>query len=1091
MTRVTIRRALTALGLVLTCSTSVLGQGGRPIRFEQLSLEEGLSQSSVLAVAQDVLGYLWIGTEDGLNRYDGDRPEIFTHDPRDPRSIPNDFIYGLAAAANGDVWVATNGGGLAVWRQQRGSFDRYRHDPEVSGSIASDSIRSIALTVDGRLWVGHSNRGLDLFDPATGVVVEHYRHIADDSSSLSNDRVFALRLDDHGQLWVGTDDGLLRYRGSGSSFERFGGPGQEHSLGDQQVRSLYRDRDGMVWVGTLAGGLDRLDPDTGEIVNFSADSDDEGSLSHNRVLAILEDDAQHLWVGTFAGLDLLDRSRGRFDHYRQDDASAFALAGNNVSTLFQDRGGVLWIGTRDGGLNKWSPRNWNFGYESQRAGGLGDNNVSSFSVARDGRLWVGTVAGGVTIYDRATGATEQLRHDPGDPRSLPRDAVMTILHARNGAVWLGTMNSGLCRYRESSGFQCLRHDPDDPTTLASDRIVTLLEDGDDALWVGTFGGGLDRFDIGSGTAEHFPPRADDPTSISAGRVLELLRGPEGALWVGTDGGGLNLFDPESRTAVVFRPNADDPTSLSSSTVQSLLETEDGVLWAGTRGGLHRLIELSEDRTTARFRVFTQRDGLSNDSVYGILPDGAGHLWLSTNLGLSRFDPETETFRNYSAAHGLQSNDFNFGAAHRAPDGELFFGGPQGFNRFYPERIAGNQSPPSVVLTSFLKFNEPVTGGQPPSQIRRIKLAHDDDMVTFEFAALDFAAPGSNRYAYRLEGFDEDWNDVGNNRRVTFTNLDPGSYDLRVRAANADGIWNQDGLALGIEVAPPPWRTAWAYALYAVSVLLGALGIALLVRRRLESQREYSRRLEREVEQRTAELAERADQLEVLNQKLEHASLTDSLTGLANRRFLTDYAERESALVRRSQYSTDTATETSTPPSLAFLMVDLDAFKAMNDSYGHAAGDALLLKVRDVLREVCRASDVLVRWGGDEFLVVGRDADVEQLEALAERIRSRIAAERITLEDGRTVQTTCSIGFAVFPLLPQDPAAFSWEQVITVADRALYVAKQSSRNAWVGFVANDRTEADGLLASIWDDPQPLFEGGLLDLRKSLSDDSLSW
>jgi diguanylate cyclase (GGDEF)-like protein len=562
-------------------------------------------------------------------------------------------------------------------------------------------------------------------------------------------------------------------------------------------------------------------------------------------------------------------------------------------------------------------------------------------------------------------------------------------------------------------------------------------------------------------------------------VTRLLEDSRGSIWVGTDGGGLNRFDPETGSFSRFTHDPEDPGSLASDSVFALHIDAAGTLWIGTRGGgLDRLGHAAQAADHPTFKNYSQRDGLPNEVIYGILPDGDGTLWLSTNNGLSRLDTRAETFVNYDANDGLQSNEFHFGSAYRSPQGELFFGGVNGFNAFYPARLQNNPHAPPVVLTSFLKFNQPVPDLGPSAEIRAIDLGYDDDVVTFEFAALDYSSPDDNRYVYMLEGFDKDWVDSGDVRRVTYTNLDPGQYVFRVRGTNNDGVWSEQGLSLALDVETPPWQTAWAYALYAL--ILGGVVLAFLraQERKLKREAAYSRRLEQEVDTRTAELAQR-------NEELVQASITDSLTGLANRRYLLEYMAKEVSQIQR-RYARLVDGETHDGSfDLAFMMVDLDNFKTINDTCGHAAGDVVLRQLKTILEDACRNSDILIRWGGDELLVVARDTDQSGVEALAERIRSRIEGHGFELEDGQVVRTTSSIGFACYPFLHSPHEVLSWEQVVSTADRALYVAKRSGRNAWVGFLGADKAPAKNLMEDLLYNPRQLALDGLIEVRTSIA------
>jgi diguanylate cyclase (GGDEF)-like protein len=391
----------------------------------------------------------------------------------------------------------------------------------------------------------------------------------------------------------------------------------------------------------------------------------------------------------------------------------------------------------------------------------------------------------------------------------------------------------------------------------------------------------------------------------------------------------------------------------------------------------------------------------------------------------------------------------------------------------------------VTLTAFLKFNQPVDLGAPTTDVREISLTHKDSVVAFEFAALDYTAPEKNRFRYRLEGFDEDWIDAGRMRRATYTNLSPRSYTFRVKASNNDGVWNEEGLAVRVRVIPPPWRTWWAYGIYGLMVVGLLYAYAHRQAMKLEREAEYNRKLSLEVEVRTQELAQRNKDLEAFNLKLEEASLTDSLTGFWNRRFLLQQIPKEIAQVDRTYEAADTDGKENrhTKSSLLFLMFDLDGFKGLNDTYGHAAGDRVLIQVRQMLIDACRQSDTIIRWGGDEFLLVGRNADPQTAENLAERIRSVMEEKKFDVGVEQTVHLSCSIGFAFYPFDPARPTFFSWEQVIGVADRALYVAKESGRNIWAGILSTSRARPADLFKRLNDDLETLVNEGVVELRDS--------
>jgi diguanylate cyclase (GGDEF)-like protein len=1080
-----------AVVTLLACLVVASGSGAStlPIRFDRISVEDGLSQSSVLSMLQDSKGFMWFGTEDGLNRFDGYDFRIYSHDPSNLGSLANDYIVALAEDGDGNLWIGTHAGGIARWLRASNSFETYRHDTADPSSLPSDRIRTLAVDSRGQLWVGTRNAGLAQFDEATKTFVRH-RHDPSDPSSLSDDHVYAIAEDHSGAIWVGTDAGINLFNPENGTFVRYRSDSDDpQSLSDDRIRAMLIGRDDLVWIGTYGGGLNRFERSTGTFARYRHDANDRTSLSHDRVRSILEDSTGRLWVGTVEGLNLLHRDTGQFSRYMSDDTNPNSLPGNDVMALYQDRGDMLWVGTQAGGLGKWNPRSWSFGHytvDPADSAGLNHKMVTSFTEDRSGRLWIGTFGGGVNVLDRTTGKVSHYRNDPTSTRGLASDRVMALLRDRADSIWIGTFDKGLNRFDQSTGtFSSYRHDPGDERTLSADGVMSLFEDSRGNLWVGTFRGGLDLYRRETDSFKNHPHDPEGLRGPASPRVTCIVEDTDGAIWVGTDGGGLSRFDPVSDTWMQFGHDASDPASLGADSVFSLHVDASGRLWIGTvGGGLVTLEGLSTTTGRARFRRYLVRDGLANDVVYGIESDGDAKLWLSTNRGLSQFDPRTGTFKTYTRSHGLQGDEFNFGAHFSSPSGALVFGGLNGFNIFFPGRLQRSTQPPQIRLTSVLKLNQPIEGRGPVGLLKSLDLGYRDDMITFEFAALDFTAPHENTYRYKLDGFNTDWVNIGSHHRVSFTNLDAGDYVFRVKAANADGVESTASVELPVSVEPAPWETWWAYTGYVMVILLSAAGIWRAQRNRLKMEANYSSHLKREVEEQTRVLADKNARLEDMNNMLLEASLTDSLTGLRNRRFLFEQVTKDIAMVRRRYLNLQEGVENIKIFDLAFLMIDLDHFKAINDSCGHQAGDQVLLEIRDVFLGVVRDSDIVIRWGGDEFLIIARDSDPEKAKTLADRIRTAVADSVFSLPDGQVVRTTCSIGFACYPFVRSHPDRITWEQVLTLADSALYEAKKSERNSWFGYLATDTSvEVRDLYSAVRDQPDELVAQGRLRIKSS--------
>ncbi|MEM8682401.1 MAG: two-component regulator propeller domain-containing protein, partial [Pseudomonadota bacterium] len=833
---------ISALALFLPFA-HVTANETHPMRFEQLSLRDGLSQVAVVSMLQDSEGFLWFGTENGLNRYDGYEFVHFKADRGNPDALRNDFIYGIAEAPDGAIWVSTKGGGISRLDKQSGAFQTFRHDPENDNSLAGNNVRTLFVDSGGVVWAGVRNGGLNSLDTDGNV----RRYTLTDSGAAS---VFVVHEDSAGQLWIGADEGLfLLDRASGEITAYTHKRDDPRTLSSNKVRSIYADSLGQVWVGTFDGGLNRLDTESGEFTHYRS-GESTSTLSGDRVTSILEDNDGRLWIGTSRGLNLHVTGTDRFVRFNHNGADRGSLSNDAISSMIQDRSGLLWIGTLMAGVNKWNPRSWALGLQESSEFAASESSkpmVTSLSSSAE-TLWIGTFGDGLIAKNREDGSVTHFRYDAENPASISDDRVMSVLRASDGAIWAGTMRGGLNRLNPETGVATnYRNDPGDASSLSANGVMTVFEDSEQAIWVGTFGGGISVFDAATDSFSRIGTATDVQVGLSSSRVTAFAEDKHGNIWIGTDGGGLNLFLRDSGYIHAFRFDESDPRSLSSDTIYSLHADNQGRVWVGTRdAGLDRVVGSSLRPDDIRFSNVDQNDGLSNDVINGIQSDSMGRLWLSTNYGITQVDPNMGNFRQLHREDGLQGEEFNFGAHHRSEDGTLFFGGLQGYNEFQPERLTANAAIPPIVLTGFFLGG----GGKesvPESGV--VDLDYRDDSISFEFAALDFSSPQNNRYQYKLEGFDEQWIDLGNRRRITYTDLDDGAYVLRIKGASADGVWNHAGIALPVTVAPAPWDTWWAYFGYVAAFLQICVFFWLGHRRKIRREEEYSERLEREVNER--------------------------------------------------------------------------------------------------------------------------------------------------------------------------------------------------------------------------------------------------
>jgi len=1050
----------------MACILSSVALATPPLSVQRYSLEEGLSQQGVNAIVQDSEGFMWFGTEDGLNRFDGYDFRQLRHDRGDSETLPNGWISSLIASDDG-LWIATDGGGVIFRNAVTGKLAapaQLRDAPDLQ------SVRTLARDRLGRLWIGSRDAGLAIFDSRSNEL-HRIRHSPAEAHSLSDDSIFSLVNLRNGDMLVGTSSGIDRLNAGNLDVTHIALPPEFSAAGQSLfVRALTEAPDGTVWVGT-DHGLARFDPRSARWHVYrelpSQSPGRNAALPDNRIRALLIDSQSRLWVGTMRGLSWFDSASETFSSYRRDESEVRSLPDDYVISLAEDRGGSLWIGTKFGGLAKWNPRTWSFGHVRASADeGYSDRNIMAFAEDKLGRLWIGTFGSGINLLDRTTGRVSSIRHVQGARNSLSDERVMAILEGSAGDMWVGTMSGGLNRFdTQTLKTEVFLHDPAVPTSLGATGVMSLLEV-DKQLWVGTFGGGISRFDARTRRFDNLRAGPEDGLHLSSGRVTALARDRAGHVWIGTDGGGLNVWDQKTRRLYYYKRGAKQVDTLSADTIYSILVDDAGSVWIGTRGGgLDRVLNPVDAPHGLRFANYSEAQGLPNNSVYGLRADGTGNIWISTNFGMARLDPKTGDVQRFHRLHGLQGEEFNFGAHYRDRSGKLFFGGAAGFNSFYPEMLEFNERPPRVVLTQFLKLNTPGIAGIPEERIERLKLGHKEDVITLKFAALDFADPRSNRYEYKLDGFDSDWVRADERRVAAYTNLPGGRYVFRVRASNSDGVWSTQDLALPIEVAPSPWRSPLAYLAYAMIAVLMLLTVWYAQQRRIARAAMQRLELEQQVSDRTYELAERNRDLEDANRRLEMASFSDPLTGLANRRYLM---QQFPLLIAERKGTT----------GLAIMIIDLDALKPINDQHGHAAGDDVIVEIAKTLRQAIRPDDILARWGGDEFVVVAHAQHIEHACMLAERVRERIAKMKCVLPRGAVVRTSCSIGLTCLPFVPGNPESVTWEQAIKIADLALYRAKRG-RNAWRGWFGTEQvTTLQSVISAVESNVDGLIANGVI-------------
>lgn len=1004
------------------------------VMFKHLDAASGLANPVVTAFAEDGDGFLWVGSQSGLQRWDGYRFWSYKTELGVPTSIPDNLVQTLYTDWRGRLWIGTSSGGLAMYDREKDSFVRYRLDPSDRNPVAV-----IAITGDGNqgLWVG-SETGLDHLDTVTGTFI-HVELAPGDERQRRATRASAVLRSEDGTLWVGTDQGLERStrlspNDPGSTlFEHV--PLPENLGTTSDVHALFRDRHGRVWVGTARGifvmdqpGLDTvaLGPGTKRlgIVARAVTGTGAGSelLATQRYLSIAETSRGEIWLGTQdSGVLAVTPETGEVRHIGHDPALPTSIADDMVQALYLDRSGIMWVGTRDGinSLDTTPKSVFTLLAGAGRSAVIRDSNIYFILARKDGSVWLALSRQGVVVLDAHGARSAEIPTAAGasTAASLPQVAVNGLSEAGNGSVYLCTQLGLFRATPPANGVRGpIRLSKVPVGSEAAKGVTRVLPDGD-ALWIGG-SSGLWKMEPGS---EAKRPRMLG--ALSDQRVTVLQRGPGNALWIGTQN-GLNRLDLATGSVEAIPPNPADPAALGGGYISSLLTDRKGRLWVGTFSGG---IDVLEGRDAAgRPRFHRILEGLPNENIDMLLEARDGKIWASTDGGLAVIDPGTFAVQVLGPAEGAVLPAYWNGSGASTPRGELLFGGIGGVTVVRPELVKPWRYQPPVVVTNARIGNSdiPLSRFNSGLDADPVWIPADQDNLTVGFTALDYTAPERNRYEYKLDNFDKEWIQVDATRRLArYTNLPPGAYTLELRGSNRDGVWAPTR-KVRIRVLPAWFQTLWFRILAGLLGLLLLYGIILLVTAYLRRQQ---RELERQVVHRTAELRQMTVELRDSQRKLEHMAYTDSLTGLPNRRMFTEQFKSLIALKRRQE------------GCFSLLLMDFDAFKSINDTCGHDAGDAVLIEMSSRMMALIRESDCIARLGGDEFgILLGESHDIEGTEMVCRKIVEIFTAP--VLFEGRQLKTAPSIGIALYPF-----DGSTQDELYKVADLALYRAKRGGGN----------------------------------------------
>lgn len=847
---------------------SFISKGQINNKFERITTDKGLSEGFVNWILKDYKGFIWIGTRDGLNRYDGYNYKIFKNDFNDPSSISNNLVQVLYETRDSVLFIGTHGG-LNIYNGKTGTFESFKYIPQDETSLSNNAIYALYEDKYGKIWVGTFGGGVCSFDRKTKKF-KRYIHNPKIAGSISGNAIRGIMEDKEGNLWVGVDGaGLNKFDRTNHSFKHYRhDPANSKSLGSDIVLCITPDKNGNFWVGSWASGVSVFDPLKGEAIDFLRHNPlDDNSLASDENFSIAMASTSDTWITTRNGLDKIDGITGNISHNKHDPLIESSINFDVICFVYEDREGILWVGTEGGGASKLDLYKKNFYlFENnyKNINSLSNNDVTSIIQDNEGLYWIGT-RGGLNKYNHETNTFTRIYIDQNNTNSLLSNQLQAITEDTQDNLWFGVSDKGLSCYNKKTGIYTNYYTiENDLTSLSNNAIYSILSDRYGYIWVGTYGGGINRFDPKTKTFKQYTIDANNNMQNVA---LCLFEDSEGTIWAGTMGHGLQKYDRKTDKLIAYESEPTNSNTISSNIVYSINETDE-YLWIGTGGGgMDRL-----NTSSMEFKNYNSTDGLAADQVMSILTDDKNNLWIGTAKGLSKFNIKTEQFRNFDSRDGISSNSFNAGSAFRNRKGEMLFGTKRGFILFHPDSIVDNNIAPQVVLTDLKIFNESVIPSEDAplneqiTNAKSVDIQYYENNFTFEFAALHFSNPEKNNYKYKMNGYDNDWITTDHTRRyATYTNLPGGEYTFTVLASNNDGVWNNKGVSIQVNIIPPFWKTIWFYSL--MFVFMGIV-IYILFRFREKQALKEKLRLQAEVDKAVNEVEEQKKEIMQQNSSLQ-------------------------------------------------------------------------------------------------------------------------------------------------------------------------------------------------------------------------------
>ena len=845
-------------------------------KFSRFTPTNGLSQSNVTCILQDHLGFMWIGTQNGLNKYDGYQFTICRYNPADSNSLPNNHIKAIVEDSSGTLWIGTWGGGLVRYNRKLDKFKRYAHTAG-AGSLSDDYVSCLQFDRNGCLWVGTENGGVDILDPLTGVFRKALLPGQKPGTREDEPRINSFLSDRHGRMWVATEgSGLVVFNADATVFRSYrNDPRDPSSVGADDILSLLEDDKHRIWVGTAGDGLDCYD---GGLAAFKHIRGRSAAFSRSIVFSLAQDQDGRIWAGTEnQGIEMIvpdggvaagggvAHGGGQGRTITHDDMDNSSLGSNSIYALYRDRQGNMWVGTYSAGVNLYNKDMALFTHYKRNldSGSLSSNAILAFAPANDGKIWIATDGGGLNLFDPVRGIFSHNDLVGGDQATINANYITSLCKDPDGNLWTGTVGAGIrVLDRRGRPLRAFHNEPGDTTSLSGDDISALARDASGRIWIAAFGRGLDVYPKGGigSSGRGFRHYTHRQGVVSSNHFRTLYGDSRGNMWIGNFDKGIDLFDAATGTFRHFA-RTDSAGGLSDNNINCFMEDALGAIWVGTNMGLDRF-----DPRTGTFQAFYVRDGLPDNSVMGIVQDPSGDLWISTLKGVAHYSRKTGAFRNYSIADGLQGDEFKPDAQFRDETGDLYFGGANGFNKWDPRAMHEAVFDPPLVMTKIQLSSHDVRVAHTDddrsplkediNSLKALVLPFDSSTITFEFATLNYTLARKKLYSYRLIGFDKGWSEYSTRHTATYTHLDAGTYTFAVRGTDNTGSMSTHELTFRLVILPPFWQTWWFRS---VCFLALAALLFMIFRARDLQVKKRQAMLERLVHERTreAEMANRA------------------------------------------------------------------------------------------------------------------------------------------------------------------------------------------------------------------------------------------